>query len=111
EGLSVLASLSAASGERLYLDTRVQVSSETRPRAPQGTGPQVQIADTGTFGPPIFLPSTQDMYRYQVTSNVAYVRGKHDLKVGADYNGFNMRNNFFALALNGAYTFPTLEAF
>ena len=23
-----------------------------------------------------------------------------------DYNGFNMRNNSFALALNGAYTFP-----
>ena len=73
--------------------------------------PQVQISDTGTFGSALFLPSTQDMYRYQLSENVAYVRGKHDLKFGADYNAFNMRNNAFALALNGAYTFPTLEAF
>ena len=51
------------------------------------------------------------MYRYQVSENVVAVRGKHDFKFGADYNAFNMRNNAFALALNGAYMFPTLEAF
>ena len=98
-------------GTRLFLETKVQTSRETRPRTPQSDGPQVQISDTGTFGGALFLPSTQDMYRYQVSENVVYVRGKHDVRFGADYNAFNMRNNAFALGLNGAYTFPNLEAF
>ena len=51
------------------------------------------------------------MYRYQVSENVNYLAGRHTFKTGADYNGFNMRNNSFALSLNGAYVFPTLEAF
>src|SRR5262245_50452893 len=51
------------------------------------------------------------MYRYQVSENAVHVRGSHDIKFGADYNGFNMRNNSFALALNGGYVFPTLETF
>jgi hypothetical protein len=110
-GVSIVASENAAVGPRLFLETKFQVSGETRPRTPQGAGPQVQIADTGTFGAALFLPSTQDMYRYQASESVAYVRGRHELKFGGDYNGFNMRNNAFALGLNGAYTFPTLEAF
>jgi hypothetical protein len=111
QGVSIVATASSRVGTRVYTDTRFQTSRETRPRTPQSSDPQVQISDTGTFGGAIFLPSTQDMYRYQLSENVAYVRGRHDLKIGADYNGFNMRNNTFALALNGAYTFPTLEAF
>ncbi len=111
QALSIVASLSASAGTRLFLETKFQTSRETRPRIPQSGGPQVQISDTGTFGSALFLPSTQDMYRYQVSENAAYVRGKHDLKFGADYNAFNMRNNAFALGLNGAYIFPTLEAF
>jgi hypothetical protein len=51
------------------------------------------------------------MYRYQAFQNVIYVREQHHLTAGADYNAFNMRNNSFALGLNGAYTFPSLEAF
>jgi hypothetical protein len=71
----------------------------------------VQISDTGTFGGALFLPSAQDMYRYQAVQNVIYVREKHHLTFGADYNAFNTRNNSFALGLNGGYTFPSLEAF
>ncbi|MGE4054103.1 MAG: carboxypeptidase regulatory-like domain-containing protein [Vicinamibacterales bacterium] len=111
QGVSVVTSVNSALGTRLFLDTRVQVSGETRPRESQSPGPQVQISDTGTFGGALFLPATQSMYRYQVSESAAYLFGMHDLKMGADYNGFNMRNNAFALALSGAYTFPTLEAF
>ena len=111
QGLSVVSSLNGTIGTRAFLETKVQVSGEIRPRNAQATGPQVQIADTGTFGTPLFLPGTQDMYRYQVSENVVYQRGGHDLKFGADANAFNMRNNAFALGLHGAYTFPTLEAF
>ncbi|MGE0394685.1 MAG: TonB-dependent receptor plug domain-containing protein, partial [Vicinamibacterales bacterium] len=110
QGLSVVTSVNGTVG-RAFLETKVQVSGEVRPRSAQSTGPQVQIADTGTFGTPLFLPGTQDMYRYQVSENVVYQRGAHDLKFGADANSFNMRNNAFALGLHGAYTFPTLEAF
>jgi hypothetical protein len=111
QGLSMVASLNGSVGTRLFLETKVQTSRETRPRDPQSGGPQVQISDTGTFGGALFLPSTQDMYRYQAFQNVIYVREKHHLTVGADYNAFNTRNNSFALGLNGAYTFPSLETF
>jgi hypothetical protein len=111
QALSIVGSLSASAGTRLFLETKVQTSRETRPRTAQSGGPQVQISDTGTFGSALFLPSTQDMYRYQLYQNAAYVRGQHDVKFGADYNAFNMRNNAFALGLNGAYVFPNLEAF
>jgi hypothetical protein len=110
-GTSIVTSVSGSVGSRLFLETKVQTSRETRPRDAQSGGPQVQISDTGTFGSALFLPGTQDMYRYQVSENVVHVRGTNDVRFGADYNGFNMRNNSFALGLNGAYTFPSLEAF
>ena len=75
QGVSIVASLSSSVGTRLFLETKVQTSGETRPRTAQSGGPQVQISDTGTFGGALFLPSTQDMYRYQVSENVVYVRG------------------------------------
>lgn len=111
QGLSIVASMGSSVGPRLFLESKFQVSAETRPRTPQSSGPQVQISDTGTFGGSASLPSTQDMYRYQAAENVGFFRGRHSLKAGADYNGFNMRDNSFAQALNGAYTFPTLTAF
>ena len=111
QGISTVASLSSSLGPHVSVESKVQVSGETRPRKPQAAGPQIQISDTGTFGGSAFLPATQDMYRYEASENSAYVHGNHSLEIGADYNGFNMRNNSFALSLNGAYTFPTLAAF
>ncbi|MGE3843454.1 MAG: carboxypeptidase regulatory-like domain-containing protein [Vicinamibacterales bacterium] len=111
QGLSVVTSVSGSVGSSLFLETKLQTARETRPRSAQSAGPQVQISDTGTFGRALFLPGTQDMYRYQVSENAVYVRGNHDVRFGGDYNGFNMRNNAFALALSGGYVFPTLEAF
>jgi len=93
------------------LETKAQTSRETRPRTPQAEGPQVHIADTGTLGGALFLPGTQDMYRHQVSHTVVSVLGKHDVTFGADYNAFNLRNNSFTLARNGAYVFSDLEAF
>ena len=111
QGASIVTSLSSSVGTRLFVETKFQASRETRPRTPQSDIPQTQISDTGTFGSALFLPGTQDMYRYQVSENAVHVRGRHDVRFGADYNAFNMRNNSFALALNGAYVFPTLETF
>jgi hypothetical protein len=111
EALSWTTSLTSAAGACLFAETKIHLAREDRPRSPQGTGPQVLISDTGTIGPSSVLPSTQDMYRYQVTENVSYLAGRHLFKMGADYDGFNMRNNSFALARNGVYTFPTLERF
>ncbi len=111
QGISIVTSLSSAVGTNLLLETKVQTSRETRPRDPQSDIPQVQISDTGTFGSALFLPGTQDMYRYQVSESAVYVRGDHDVRFGLDYNAFNMRNNAFALGLNGSYVFPTVESF
>ena len=111
QGISTVASVSSSLGPRTFLDSKVQVAGETRPRRAQAAGPQVQILDTGTFGGSTFLPATQDMYRYEGATNIAFARGQHSFKAGGSYNGFNMRNNAFALSLNGAYTFPSLAAF
>lgn len=111
QGLSVVASVSGSVGTHLLLETKFQTSRETRPRDAQGAGPQVQISDTGTFGGALFLPGTQDMYRYQAFQNVVFIHEKHRVTMGVDYDAFNMRNNSFALALNGGYTFPSLETF
>jgi hypothetical protein len=111
QGTSIVASLSGSLSAGLQLETKVQTSRETRPRDAQSGGPQVQISDTGTFGGALFLPGTQDMYRYQVSENAVHIRGRQEIRFGADYNAFNMRNNAFALGLNGGYVFPTLEAF
>jgi carboxypeptidase family protein len=111
QGVSWVSSLSSSFGTRLFAETKGQFSFENRPRLAQGDGPQVQITDTGTFGGSSSLPATQDMYRYQASENVNYLVGRHTFKAGGDYNGFNMRNNSFALSLHGAYVFPTLEAF
>lgn len=110
-GIAAVSSVSSSLGSRLFLESKFQLSREDRPRRPQGPGPQVQIVDTGTFGGSSSLPATQDMYRYQLSENANYLAGRHTLKLGADYNAFNMRNNFFAPSLNGAYLFPSLEAF
>ena len=103
QGVSIVASLSGSIESQIFFETKAQTSRETRPRTPQGDGPQVQISDTGTFGGALFLPATQDMYRYQVSQNVAWAAKNHDFTFGADYNAFNMRNNAFAFALNGGY--------
>lgn len=110
-GPSLIGSLRSSFGPNLYTELKFQFSREDRPRREQAPGPQVQISDTGTFGRFQGLPSTQDMFRYQVSANVSRIAGTHTLRFGGDYNAFNMRNNFFALAEGGAYTFPTLEAF
>ncbi|MFN7918150.1 MAG: TonB-dependent receptor [Vicinamibacterales bacterium] len=111
QGTSVVASLNGPLGQWLQLETKVQVSRETRPRRAQSTGPQIQITGTGNFGSSLSLPSSQDMYRYQVSESAVHTSGAHEIRVGADVDAFNMRNNAFALGLNGGYVFPTLEAF
>ncbi|MBI3047972.1 MAG: TonB-dependent receptor [Acidobacteria bacterium] len=111
QGVSVVPSLAASWGPRVLAEAKFQFAAELRPRRAQGGGPQVTISDTGTFGGSQVLPGTQDMYRYQASANVHHLRGRHRFTAGADYNAFNMRNNSFALALRGAYTFPTLERF
>ncbi len=111
EGISWVSSLMASFGSRVVADTRFQLARENRPRAAQGEGPQIQISDTGSFGRSSVLPATQDMFRYETAGNLSVLAGRHTLKLGGNANSFNMRNNVFALALNGAYTFPTLERF
>jgi hypothetical protein len=111
QGISTVVGLTHAAKTSVLMETRLQVSGETRPRLPQASGPEVQIADTGTFGGSSFLPATQDMYRYEASEHVMYTKGRHNVKIGVDYNGFNVRNNSFALALNGAYVFSSLESF
>ena len=111
EGISSVTTASAVLSPRTFLEAKFQIARETRPREPQGTGPQVIIGGVGTIGKSSVLPTTQDMNRFQGSFNVTRVQGRHDVSFGADFNNFNMRNNFFAFANTGQYTFPNLQAF
>ncbi|MDW8355853.1 MAG: carboxypeptidase regulatory-like domain-containing protein [Bryobacterales bacterium] len=87
-------------------DLRFQSSYEIRPReANLPTGPEV-AAVMGRFGTVNFLPTVQDDMRIQINDGLSLIRGRHTLKIGADYNrlgtfqrfGFNQ---FGAFAISG----------
>ena len=107
-----MASLSGSVGTRLFLETKVQTSRETRPRdAAVRRSAGADFRHRHVRRRPVSSEHAGHVPLSGVSRTSVYVRGKHDVKFGADYNAFNMRNNSFALGLNGAYMFPTLEAF
>jgi hypothetical protein len=55
-------------------------------------GPLGQILVTGLFslGPSRFGPSYSTMSLYQFTNDISYARGRHSLKIGADYRFYRL---------------------
>jgi len=91
---------------RLINDARLQWSWEQRPREANSQMPNV-ASTVGEFGSRSFLPTTQKDYRIQATNSTTWIKGRHNVKVGAEYNhvfvdqtfGFNQ---FGAFSVSGS---------
>ena len=99
------------SGGRGSNELKVMYSDQTRPRNALSTLPEINISDTGTFGQRFFLPIQGNQEKITIQENFQYAFGDHDLKFGADYNGYSTRQNRFFGWSAGAYNFFTLEDF
>ncbi len=73
-------------------------------------GPAVNIGGVASFGTATFSPIGRDINLFEVVDNVSTQRGAHSLKFGGDFL-YNRVNIFFPGALQGVYTFNTLNNF
>jgi hypothetical protein len=72
-------------------------------------GPELNIEGFGNFGRDIFLPSESIERRYEISDNIAMVRGTHTLKFGGQYLAVDNSNNsqtFFGGRFNFGNVLP-----
>jgi carboxypeptidase family protein len=74
------------------------------------TGPAVNISGVANFGTATFSPLARSIDLYEFVDNLSVQRGAHSLKGGVDFL-FNRVNITFPGALQGVYTFTTLQNF
>lgn len=97
---------------------RWQYSFERRPRLNNGegsdfqlkVGPQVQVSGCCFFGGVSFLPITDNDSRLQFADNFSYLKGKHNLKVGVDFNRSHVAQTFRG-NWRGVYVFNSITNF
>jgi hypothetical protein len=73
-------------------------------------GPAVNIAGVASFGTATFSPVGRDINLFEAVDNVSTQRGNHSLKAGGGFL-YNRVNIFFPGALQGVYTFSSLNNF
>jgi len=71
-------------------------------------GPRFNISGIGTFGREFTTPSDRLQHRYQLLDNFSYALGKHNLKLGVDYNRFTF-DVFNPIFLGGSLDFANLK--
>ncbi len=74
------------------------------------TGPAVNISGVASFGTATFSPLARSIDLYEAVDNLSTQRGAHSLKGGVDFL-YNRVNIEFPGALQGVYTFTTLQNF
>lgn len=74
------------------------------------TGPAVNINGVASFGTATFSPLARSIDLYEAVDNISTQRGAHSLKGGVDFL-YNRVNIEFPGALQGVYTFTTLQNF
>ncbi len=96
---------------RTLNEARVQFTN-SRLDAPVNdeVGPAVNIGGVASFGTATFSPVGRDINLFEVVDNISTQRGAHSLKFGGDFL-YNRVNIFFPGALQGVYTFNTLNNF
>ena len=73
-------------------------------------GPAVNIAGVASFGSATFSPLGRDINLFEAVDNVSTQRGNHSLKAGGGFL-YNRVNILFPGALQGVYTFSSLNNF
>lgn len=70
-------------------------------------GPRININGIGSFGRDFNVPSDRTQHRYQWLDNYSHTVGRHNLKVGADFNRISFDTKT-AVFLGGAMDFAQL---
>jgi hypothetical protein len=117
---AVVGGLTSTFQSSLLNEFRFQFARENRPRPYNGpliTGQSRPLPDTAfdfaksyRFGEPFFIPVKYYDTRVQLTNNVSYLRGPHDIKAGFEYNRVNSVQTFLGFA-NGRYIFDSTDGF
>ena len=110
DGFVITETLTSVLSPRSVNEFRVAYSSEKRPRENRGPGPYTVIFGFGNIGRNLYLPIDSDHKRIQVMDNFSKVFGKHDVKLGVDYNA-NANSQVFIGFEGGAYFFGSLADF
>lgn len=74
------------------------------------TGPAVNIGGVANFGTATFSPLGRDINLFEAVNNVSTQRGNHSVKAGGGFL-YNSVNIFFPGAIQGVYTFSSLNNF
>lgn len=106
----VVSSVTTISSRTLN-EARVQFTN-SRLDAPVNdeVGPAINISGVASFGTSTTSPIGRDINLFEVVDNVSTQRGDHSLKFGGDFL-YNRVNILFPGALQGVYTFNTLNNF
>ncbi|MEO8658853.1 MAG: TonB-dependent receptor, partial [Bryobacteraceae bacterium] len=97
-------------GSNKVLEGRFNFVQDKQPGYANTSGPEVNIINGITFGANNFSPRFTNSYAYQPMANLSYVKGRHNLKAGFDFN-FARAENYFPGFFAGGYTFPSYDAF
>ncbi len=116
----VSGSLVSGWSSSLLNELRFQYAREYRPRpynGPNITGQNRPLPDTAfdfgrgyRFGEPFFIPVEYFDERIQLNNNVSLVKGRHQLKAGAEMNLVKSDQTFIGFA-NGRYIFSSTDGF
>lgn len=95
-----------ALNEARFQFTRSRLSAPVNDRI----GPAVNISGVANFGTATFSPTARAIDLYEAVDNINIQRGAHSFKGGVDFL-YNRANITFPGALQGVYTFTTLQNF
>jgi hypothetical protein len=101
----------ATLSSRLVNETRGQFTQSNLAAPPSDlVGPAVNIQGVASFGRLSSSPTGRVNKLYQVVDNLAYQRGSHSIRVGADFL-YNDDVITFPRSVRGSYTFSSLANF
>jgi hypothetical protein len=117
---AVSGSLATTLSGTMLNEFRFQLSREDRPRpydGPDVSGQSRPFPDTAfdfgsgyRFGMPFFIPVEYHDTRIQLVNNLSWIKGRHTLKAGFEFNRVNSAQTFIGFA-NGRYVFGSTDGF
>jgi hypothetical protein len=117
---AVSGSLATTLSSNMLNEFRFQYAREDRPRpydGPNVNGQSRPFPDTGfdfgsgyRVGMPFFIPVEYNDTRFQIVNNLSWIKGRHTIKGGFEFNRVNSSQTFIGFA-NGRYVFGSTTGF
>jgi hypothetical protein len=107
---SVKLSLQSILSTTVINELRFQWAQDNREESPNTVAPEIRIAGFGRIGGPQSRPQFLETGRFQWLDNVSGVSGRHNWKLGVDYNLSPQFQNR-AQQYQGVYNFASLAAY